>query len=195
MPRIAGQRTGKCKTCLSPHRAEIERLLSRRATVLSVATKFDLKPSAVNRHWQLHVSLATKAELVAGVEIEKLAETVAAESDSVLRHYSLVRGKLYAYLDGAAEAGDRNAMDRLAGRLHQNFREVAAITGELQRSPLLVQNNNVLSVNSPGAARLISTIVTAVAPFRDAAAAVAQALRRLETEDQPAMIEHQHAAD
>jgi hypothetical protein len=196
MPRIAGQRTGKCKTCASPHRAEVERLLARRATVLSVSNKFGLKPSGVYRHWQMHVSPATKAELVAGVEIDKLAETVAAESDSVLRHYSLVRAKLYAYLDGAAEAGDRNSMDRFAGRLHQNFREMAAITGELQKSPLLVQNNNVLSVNSPGAARLISTIVSAVAPFRDAAAAVAQALRKLEAEEQPVkLIEVRHASD
>jgi|ERR1700737_4543128 len=191
MARIAGQRTGRCLTCRSEHRAEIERLIARGAAVHSVATKFGINSGSIYRHWTLHVSPATKSELIAGVELNKLAETVAAESDSVLRHYTIVRGKLYAYLDAAAEAKDQQSMDRFSGRLHQNFKHVAEITGELQKSPLLVQNNNTLTVNTPGAARLISAIVTAVSPFPEARIAVAKALRRLEMQDESkTMIEH-----
>jgi hypothetical protein len=131
---------------------------------------------------QAHVSAEARAEYIAGAEIEHLDELVTRENTSCLDHYALVRSKLYRHLDAAGEANDRINIDRLAGRLHENFRDVSRLTGELQRSPLLLQQNNYLS--DPNNARIIAAVVSAVSPYPEARAAVALALRRL---DQPVL--------
>src|SRR5215467_8222539 len=130
----------QCTVCKSPHRVEIERLCSRGGTLGGAARKYSLGRFAVMRHMRHHVSPEAKAEYAVGSEvIENLGEVVAEQSGSVLDHYGLVRSRLFARFDVACAADDRLNIDRLAGRLHENFRDVAKITGELSQSPLLVQ--------------------------------------------------------
>ena len=191
MARLKGQQQGvRCLTCQHPRRVEIERLICRGASIKKVAQKHDLNPFAVRRHMHAHVSPEARAEYLVGADIEKLGELVVEETGSVLTHYAAIRARLYRHLDAAGEANDKINIDRLAGRLHENLHHVSRITGELQRSPLLVQQNNFLS--HPDTARTIAAIVSAVAPFPEARIAVAQALRRLEQADQPA-LEHSGA--
>ena len=192
MARKPGQQKGvRCITCQSPHRVTIERLICRGASTVKVAAKYGLNSFAVRRHMQAHCSPEARAEYCVGADVEKLGELVVHENTSVLDHFATVRAKLYARLEAACTADDRVNTCRLATVLHDNFNAVARITGELQRSPLLVQQNNFLS--HPDTARTIAAIVSAVAPYEQARIAVAQALRRLEQADQPVLLEHSSA--
>jgi hypothetical protein len=149
-------------------------LSARGVPSLRLAKKFDLRTGGIINHMHRHVSEEVKTELRLGDDIEKLQQIVTEESGSVLTHYARVRSALYRNFDAAGECSDRLNVDRLARALHENFRDVARITGELSRSPLLVQQNNYLS--DPGNARVIAAIVQAVSPFPDAALAVTAAL-------------------
>src|SRR5215469_999202 len=125
----------QCTVCRSPHRVEVERMVSRGATYAGAARKYKLGKFSVLRHMNGHVSPEAKAEYAVGSEIiENLGEVVAEQSGSVLDHYGLVRSRLFARFDVACAADDRLNIDRLAGRLHENFRDVAKITGELAQS-------------------------------------------------------------
>ncbi len=179
MSRRPGVSQGRCLACRHPRRAEAEMLLARGVPCSKVSAKFAIGNSSLWNHWRRHVSEAVKAELRAGENIENLADKVAEESTSVLSHFARVRNSLYRHFEAAGEASDRINIDRLAGRLHQNFEHVARITGELSRSPLLQINQNI--INSPEVARIIAAVVSAVSPYADARIAVAQALRRLES--------------
>jgi hypothetical protein len=185
--RLTGRPQGRCRACTSEHRGEAERLIARGVPFYKVAAKFGLHNVGLANHWKRHVSEEVKAELRGGEDIERMGELVATENESGLHHFRRVRNKLYAHFDAAGEAKDRLNIDRLAGRLHGNFRDTARITGELERSPLLLQQNNFLS--NAGNARVIAAIVTAVSPFPEAARAVTAALRRLE-ESEVKQIEH-----
>jgi hypothetical protein len=172
----------------------MERAIARGASIPATAKKFGgLSRYSLFRHIHNHLSAEAKAEFLIGAELSKnqLGEIVVEQNESVLLHYGRVRGALYLRFDAACLADDRINVDRLAGRLHENFRDVSRITGELQRSPLLLQQTNNI-VSSPDNARLIAEIVSAVAPFREARIAVAQALRRLEA---PALIEDHSSAE
>jgi hypothetical protein len=189
--RLKGQQNQvRCHTCKHPRRVEMERLIARGASIPKVAEKFAVNSFALRRHMQSHVSPEARAEYLVGATADTLGELVIEENTSVLTHYAGIRSRLYRHLDAAGEANDRLNIDRLAGRLHENLHHVSRITGELQRSPLLVQQNNFLS--HPDTARTIAAIVSAVAPFPEARIAVVQALRRLERTDQPA-LEHSGA--
>ena len=168
----------------------MERLIARGASIPKVAEKFDVNSFALRRHWQTHVSQEARCEYLVGTGVDKLGELVVEENTSVLTHYAGVRARLYRHLDAAGEANDRINIDRLAGRLHENLHHVSRITGELQRSPLLMQQNNIIGGDN---ARVIAAIVSAVSPYPEARLAVAQALRRLEAADQPVLLEQSSA--
>ena len=187
MSRLKGQQSQvRCHTCRHPRRVEMERLIARGASIPKVAEKFDVNSFALRRHWQTHVSDRARLEYAAGADLDKLNEVVVAENTSVLGHYATVRNKLYARLDAACEADDRINTCRLATVLHENFRDVARVTGELQKSPLMVQQNNYLAGDN---ARVIAAVVSAASPYPEAARAITAALRRLEAADQP-LLEH-----
>jgi len=114
----------------------------------------------------------------AGATKDQLEEIVADESLALIDHYRIVRGSLYKGFGVASEVGDSNSLALLAGRLHENLRDCARLTGELQQGPLLNVQNNVLV--SPDYARAIAVIVSAVAPYPEAREAVIAALRDLD---------------
>jgi hypothetical protein len=118
---------------------------------------------------------------------------VADESLALIDHYRIVRGALYKGFGAASEVGDGNSPAVLAARLHENFRDSGRLTGELQRGPLLNIQNNIL-VN-PDYASAIARIVSAVAPYPDARAAVIAALRDLDTVTAPAPALADHRSE
>jgi hypothetical protein len=163
----------------------IERLLAAGASMKGTARKFAIDYHALRRHWINHVSTEARAAYIAGAGATKdqLEAIVADESLAIIDHYRIVRGGLYKGFGAASEIGDGNALALLAGRLHENLRDCARLTGELQRGPLLNIQNNVL-VN-PDYMKAIVRIVSAVAPYPEARAAVIMALRDLDSASDP----------
>jgi hypothetical protein len=185
MARQKGSRTGRCQGCNHLERARIERLLAAGASMKGTARKFAIDYHALRRHWINHVSTEARAAYIAGAGATKdqLEAMVADESLAIIDHYRIVRGGLYKGFGAASEIGDGNALALLAGRLHENLRDCARLTGELQRGPLLNIQNNVL-VN-PDYMKAIARIVVAVAPYPEARAAVIMALRDLDSASDP----------
>src|SRR5215472_15148233 len=180
MARQKGSRTGRCQGCNHVERVRIERLLAAGASVKGAARKFAIDYHALRRHWINHVSAEARATYIAGAGATKdqLETVVADESLALVDHYRIARGGLHRAFSAACEAGDGSVLAMLAGRLHENFRDCARLTGELQRGPLLNIQNNVL-VN-PDYSKAIARIVSAVARFPEARQAVIAALRDLE---------------
>jgi hypothetical protein len=185
MARQKGSRTGRCQGCNHLERVRIERLLAAGASMKGTARKFAIDYHALRRHWINHVSTEARAAYIAGAGATKdqLEAIVADESLAIIDHYRIVRGGLYKGFGAASEIGDGNALALLAGRLHENLRDCARLTGELQRGPLLNIQNNVL-VN-PDYMKAIVRIVSAVAPYPEARAAVIMALRDLDSASDP----------
>ena len=185
MARQKGCRTGRCQGCKHLERVRIERLLAAGASIKGTARKFAIDHHALRRHWVNHVSTDARAAYIAGAGATKdqLEAIVADESLAIIDHYRIVRGGLYKGFGAASEIGDGNALALLAGRLHENLRDCARLTGELQQGPLLNVQNNVLV--SPDYARAIAVIVSAVAPYPEAREAVIAALRDLDAASAP----------
>src|SRR6201982_1383736 len=181
MARQRGSRTGRCQGCNHLERMGIERLPAAGASIKGAARKFAIDYHALRRHWINHVSAEARAAYItgAGASKDQLEEIIADESLALIDHYRIVRGGLYKGFGAASEIGDGNALALLAGRLHENLRDCARLTGELQRGPLLNIQNNVL-VN-PDYMKAIARIVVAVAPYPEARAAVIMALRDLDS--------------
>jgi len=124
-------------------------------------------------------SSARRTSLAPARPIGKLEKLVADESLSIIDHLRIVRGALYSAFDTAISVGDRLLLDRLAGRLHENLRDCARLTDELQRGPLFVQNN-VSITQTHDFSLAVAAIVKAVSPYSEARAAVVAALRELD---------------
>jgi hypothetical protein len=168
----------------------MERALASGASLRAVAREHKLSYHSLWRHWTNHVSPEQRARYIAGPEISKdrLAKAVADESLSIIDHLRIVRGALYGAFDTAISVGDRLLLDRIAGRLHENLRDCARLTGEL-RSGFLIQNNNISISESPDFARACAAIIGALGPYPDARSRVIEALRALDRAAVPA-IEH-----
>src|SRR3954447_11396260 len=185
----------RCKSCDHPERKRVEKALANGAAIRAVALKFDLSEDSLQRHWSRHVSDDAKARYIIGPiadRKDKLAVAILDESLSSLDHYRIIRSTLYAAFDNAADVGDRTAIDRLAGRLHENLRDCARLTGELQ--PMLVnQQNNINITSNHDYTEAIAVVIDALARFPEARQNVIRALRDYETRKAPTapMIEHQ----
>jgi hypothetical protein len=68
----------------------------------------------------------------------------------------------------------------IAGRLHENLRDVARLTGQLATSPLVMQQTNNFFVGDPAFARFQAQLIAALRPFPDARSAVIRQFETLE---------------
>jgi hypothetical protein len=172
---------GKCTVCTHTERVRLELLLAGGASLRSVARKYGLSHYAVGRHWTGHVSDERKANLVLGpVQRQALAARVAEESSSVIDQLRIVRAGLFQTYDTALTAGDRLSIGMIAGRLHENLRDVARLTGQLATSPLVMQQTNNFFVGDPAFARFQAQLIAALRPFPDARSAVIRQFETLE---------------
>lgn len=160
-----GHPTGRCRVCGHPDRVRIELLLASGAGQKSVGDKFGLSKDSVFRHWHGHVSQERRAALLLGpAQVQALAAKVAEESESVLDHHKAVRAGLYAGFVAALEAGDRNSIGLLGGRLKDLNDSIAKMTGQLASSPLVVNNSLTLIMESPQVQQLFDEVVQVLAP-------------------------------
>ena len=197
--------SGGCTVCAHLERTRIELLLAGGAGQTAVAAKYGLSKHAVHRHWHGHVTAERKANLILGpVQRAELAARVCEETGSVLDHLKAIRAGLYQQYNAALEAGDRNSGALLAGKLHDNLRTVARITGELASGPLVQINNSQTNVtallDSREFAAFQATLIRVLNRFPDARDAVVTEFEALERQAAAAplpvpvpALEHTHA--
>jgi hypothetical protein len=194
MTRRKVTKAARCVVCGHPDRALIEATRIAGASLDTIAAKYKISRDAIWRHMKNHVSDEQRVDYLAAIPMSELAAKAAAEGTSVLDHFAIMRSKLMQKLQLAASVNDHNATGVLAGRLSEVLREIGRATGQLgamAASNLTI--NNVTIMNSPVFATLQANLLTALAPFPEARAAVVNALRKMdESGSAPAMkvIEH-----
>ena len=116
-------RPAQCGCCAHPERARVEALRAGGVSLRVLASQFTLSKDVISRHFNKHVSPQRRAELIAGpAAIEKLANAAADEFRGLLDYLRITRGVLFNQFLAAAEAGDRNGVAGLAGRLLYSLR-------------------------------------------------------------------------
>jgi hypothetical protein len=183
----------RCRVCNHVERTRIELDLAGGVRQRVVARNYHLSEDSVQRHWR-HVDPERKARLLVGpVQRAALAARICEENSNVLDNLRVIRAGLYESLDRAHTAGDTWSVGMLSGRLHENLRDTARITGELASSPLVQNNTNIFM--HPAVARVEAIIVAALADHPAARADVIRALRAAEASEEPALpvIEHEGA--
>jgi hypothetical protein len=200
MPAHKGH-PGGCKVCEHVERTRIELLLAGGAGQTAVAAKYQLSKHSVHRHWHGHVSEQHRLNLIMGpVGRMELSARVAEENSSVIDHLKIVRAGIYQQYHAALEAGDRNSGALLAGKLHENLRITARITGELISSPLVQINNSQTNVTALLDCREFvtfqATLIRLLDRFPSAREAVVTEFERLARQAVPhpaPALEHAHA--
>jgi len=186
MPAHKGH-PGGCRVCAHLECARIELLLAGGAGQKAVGTKFGLSKDSVHRHWRDHVSEERRLVLIMGpVQRQALQARVAEENSSVIDHLKAIRAGLYQQYTAALDAGDRTSGSLLAGKLHENLRIVARITGELASSPLVTINNSQTNItalmDSPQFAQFQARLISILARHPDARDEVVREFEQLERE-------------
>jgi hypothetical protein len=142
-------RPGQCAVCTHPDRTRIELLRVSGIPLRAIAEQFGVSKDSVHRHFLSHVSQKRRAELVAGpAKVEELANAAADESKRLLDYLGIARSVLFNQFLNAAEAGDRNGVVSVAGRLLESLREIGRLTGELRQLSGVTINNNTLNIVS-----------------------------------------------
>ncbi|MGY3240020.1 hypothetical protein ACVMAJ_006910 [Bradyrhizobium sp. USDA 4448] len=144
-----------------------------------------LSKDAIRRHWEAHVSADAKASYLAGpAQMEQLHAKAAAEGDSVLDYFRIVRTSLMSSLAACSEAGDARGVALVSNSLCSVLERLGKVTGEIAQlsGNTINVTNNVAIVNSPIFARLQATQLRALAAFPEARAATVAAWRELDAE-------------
>ncbi|MEY9184895.1 hypothetical protein [Bradyrhizobium sp. USDA 313] len=182
LPRRKGPRCGACD---HPDRWRLELLRAGGASLDSLAEKFSLSRDCIHRHWTRHVTDDAKASYLAGpAQMEQLHAKAAAEGDSVLDYFRIVRTALMSSLTACSEAGDARGVALVSGQLIATLEKIGKVTGEIAtiaQGTINIQNN-VAIVNSPQFAKVQAAILRALAPHGAARAAVVAALHELDAE-------------
>jgi hypothetical protein len=149
----------------------------------SVAAKFQVPYDSLWRHWRDHVADERKVTLIAGpMKLAEVMDRAAEESASILDHFGALRTVLFRSMDAATEAGDRNSVAALSGRIIEVLREIGRTTGELVKAGgVTIQNSNVL-IMSPAFAQLQSELLTVLARHPEARQEVIAMFRRLDAD-------------
>jgi hypothetical protein len=189
-----------CAICRHPDRVLIEQTRIAGASLDSIGAKFNVHRDAVWRHTTRHVPEDVRAQYLAAVPVKELAQRASAEGLSVLDYLAVVRGVLLQEFQLAAGVHDKHATAVLAGRLTEVLREIGRITGEIMRTPGVMNISNTVNfTNSPIFLDLQTMLVKRLAGHSDALSAVIEGLRELEARSAPRpmaapMIEHQGGA-
>jgi hypothetical protein len=175
-------RPGKCAICTHPERPRIEMLRVSGVPLRAIAEQFGCSKDSVHRHFLNHVSQKRRAELVAGpAAVEQLANAAAAESKSLLDYLGIARSILFGQFLNAAEAGDRNGLVSVAGRLLESLREIGRLTGELRQvSGISITNNTVNMIGSPEFTALSEGLLVIARAHPEARADIVALLRRVD---------------
>jgi hypothetical protein len=187
-------RPASCEACRHTERARIEFLRMSGVSLRTLQKQFGVSKDVILRHVRNHMSPQRKAELVAGpAAVEGLAEAAADESKSLLDYLSITRSVLFNQFLACAEAGDRNGVAAVAGRLLDTLREVGRLTGELRSiAGINVTNNTVNFIGSPEFSQLSAGLLGIARAHPAARADIITLLRGLDAKPNGPMP---HAGD
>ncbi|UFW82852.1 hypothetical protein BjapCC829_22955 [Bradyrhizobium barranii] len=163
----------------------MELLRAGGASLDSLAEKFSVSRDAIHRHWTKHVTPDAKAGYLAGPsQMEALHAKAAAEGESVLDYFRIIRTALMSSMAACSEAGDARGVAMVSNSLVGVLERMGKITGELSAlaGSTINVTNNVAIVNSPIFARLQAAQLKALAAFPEARAATLAAWREIEAE-------------
>ena len=163
----------RCQVCRHEDRWRIELGRAGGASLDALAAKFGVDRDAIWRHWQRHVSDEAKAGYLCGpIQLDKLAEKVAEEGESVLDYLKMARTSLVAQLAAMNEVGDARGVTYVAAQLTRTLEAIGRCTGELGAlaTSINVTNNNLAIVNSPQFAQVQAIMLRALAAYPDARA-------------------------
>jgi hypothetical protein len=187
-------RPGQCAICNHAERTRIEMFRVSGIPLRVLADQFDVSKDSVHRHFLRHVSQQRRAELMVGpAKVEQLANAAADESKSLLDYLGIARSVLFNQFLNAAEAGDRNGVVSVAGRLLESLREIGRLTGELRQLSGVTINNNTLNiVSNPQFLTLQEGLLTIARRHPEAKSDIVGLLRNLDptTTEPMKMIAH-----
>jgi hypothetical protein len=199
-PKRTSKKGPPCTVCTHVDRARIEATRVAGASLDSIAAKYSIGRDALWRHMARHVPEDVRAQYLADVPVKELAARASAEGLSVLDYLAIVRGVLLQEFQLAAGVHDKHATAALAGRLTEVLREVGRITGEIMRTPGVMNVSNTVNlINSPVFVDLQQMLIRRLAGHPQALDAVLEGLRELESRSAPRpltapMIDHQGGA-
>jgi len=122
-----------CRVCTHAERGRIEMLAIGGAGHVALAKRFGMSRYSVDRHMVRHVSPERRAHLIAGpLKLHELAEKAAELGLALVDYLNIVRSTLFEQFLAASEAGDRNGMGILSGRLLDCLKIIGQFTGDLQ---------------------------------------------------------------
>jgi hypothetical protein len=151
----------------------IEKLLSEKVSILSVARRNGLNMYALRRHW-LGVSSDRKNYLLFGKRLTDTAihAAVSEERLASIDHLRIARAAMHRGLQLALENSDLHAVGALGRSVAAITEQVARMTGEWHDEPRSVTNIAVLSLPQVGGIIAgISRVLAAHPAARDAVAA------------------------
>lgn len=171
----------QCTICAHKHRHQIEVGLAHGIAHNALARRFGVSADAVGRHAANHVGPALKAAILSAqapsaIDLEALQ---ASEQEGLLSQLVHQRARLQQLAAMAADFADVKAAVSAEGAITANLALVGKLLG------MIIQRHDVRSTNlliSADYLALRQTIVQALRPYPQAAAAVGAALHRLETE-------------
>jgi hypothetical protein len=168
----------QCTVCKHRELAGINLGLARGVSVRALARRYQVPRDALYRHKANHLPPQLRAALIVGpdldIDLNKLRET---ESQSLLANLVNLRGRLFSSLDVAEECRDGNMLARVAGQLHNNLELTGKLLGDLSSGHSNVTNILI----APQYVELRIGLVDALAPFPEAARAVAYVLHQIES--------------
>jgi hypothetical protein len=179
-----GKKGPRCQICDHRERWRLELLRAGGASLDSLAERFSVSRDAIHRHWTKHVTADAKAGYLAGPsQMEALHAKAAAEGESVLDYFRIIRTALMSSMTACSEAGDARGVALVSNSLVGVLEKIGKVTGEIATiANNVTVNNNLTLVNSPQFAKVQAAILRALAPHSAARAAVVDALRVLEAE-------------
>jgi hypothetical protein len=169
----------QCQCCQHRELAGINLGLARGVSVRALARRYQVHRDALYRHQKNHLPPQLRASLIVGshlvdIDLDKLRET---ESQSLLANLVNLRGRLFSSLDVAEECRDGTMLARIAGQLHNNLELTGKLLGDLASGHSSVTNILI----APQYVELRVGLVDALAPYPEAARAVAYVLHQIES--------------
>lgn len=177
---------------MHPEKFRLELLRAGGASLDSLAEKFKpLSRDAIHRHWTKCVHDDAKAGYLCGpAQMEALHAKAAAEGESVLDYFKILRTALMSSLASCSEASDARGVALVSNSLVGVLERLGKISGEICAiAGSVTVNNNVTLVNSPQFAKVQAAILRALAPHGAARLAVIEALRALDSEPEAAPMQ------
>lgn len=156
-----------CTICAHAERAAIDTTISAGRSYRNIAQQYGVGYTAVARHASEHIAAAVASSQSAKREGAAL---------DVVAQLRAINGAALAVLQDARKARDGELTLKAIDRLQRQIELQAKLLGDLSDAP------QVNITVTPEWVTLRTVILTTLAPYADARAAVAYALARLDTE-------------